>query len=1326
MTTLRYMIYTIVLSICAVSSAWGINFRQFTSDDGLSDNAVLCIYQDENGSIWFGTRNGLNRYSGNGFEIYRNRKGDPESLQYNSIQGLAGDGNGKIYIMASGISELDIRTEKFRTIMPQAADAICWHKGLYAAVGRKVMKYDGESFSVLQELPSEAVKITALGADDSMILIGTESSGLFILDADGLRNIVPKGKITSFFKDRDGKWWIGSWNEGLYILDKGKLTNIRHQDGVQESLSSDFVRCFCQARDGSIWIGTFNGINIYNQADGTFSHYSDKNGKTGYSSVWSLICDHQGSIWAGTYFDGIYHSDIGQDIFSYWKASDVESHGLSSGLVSRFTEDGDGNIWIATDGGGIDRFDPASQEFKWFRHSSSGNSISHDNVTCLHYDTGNNRLWAGTHLGGLNRLDISTGAFTHYGHREDSEHSLNSDVIRDIISFGDGLLIATDKGICSFSPSTGKAERLFTSGRDRITYANGLTMDAEGNVWIYGGGYGAFRYNPGSGQLTSYRHNDTVANGLGSNSVNHIYRDRRGRLWFCSNKSGIDLYRQESDDFQNFDKETNGLASNCVYNAVELPSGRLLFTTDSGFSILDEESCTFTNYDRKNGMPLASINEKALFISHDGSVFIGGSNGFISFREEECGYTPENYSISPFRLTIHGKTIVPGGDDGILKEDIRDTRKLVLKPEQTMFSIEYVTSDYISDDEKNLEYFMSGLSKEFTSMERGPIISFTGLNPGKYTLTVRPRNNWAQTASSSIDIVVPPPFYMSWWAILLYVIAGAAIVYFSIRQYKAHVHLVEALKYEQKRIEDVEELNRAKIRFFTNISHEFRTPLTLINGNMEMLLQLRSFSPAVYNKLLGVYKNGQQLNELITELLDFSKLESGHMKIRVSEHNIVKSVYENYLLFKEYAAHRKISFDFIKTDDTINVHYDSRQMQKVLNNLLSNAFKHTPEGGRISLVVRKDNDIAVLEVKDSGPGISPEDIDNIFNRFYQSQYQNSPTYTGTGIGLSLTKGIVELHHGRIDVYSKPGEGATFRVFLRCGTEHFTQEELAEGQEDIRQDSFKEIEASTPADVMETADVSAEKSLKLLIAEDNAELREMLRKIFEPVYATIAVEDGRQAWESIQKEMPDIVVSDVIMPGMSGTDLCRNIKNNMETCHIPVVLLTAKSTVSQNLEGLYSGADDYISKPFNINILLARCNNLVNNRVMLYEKFSRKVQASPQILATNPLDKKLMDMVMKSIDEHIDNTEFNVDRLAAETGVSRTKLFSKLKAITGMTPADFILTVRLKKAAVMLKENPELNISEISDRLGFSSPRQFSKFFKEKYGIIPQEYRKGGI
>ena len=700
----------------------------------------------------------------------------------------------------------------------------------------------------------------------------------------------------------------------------------------------------------------------------------------------------------------------------------------------------------------------------------------------------------------------------------------------------------------------------------------------------------------------------------------------------------------------------------------------------------------------------------------------------ISFWEKKLHFTPKSYSIILSRLLVNGKEITAGDDTGILEQSIAYTPEISLKADQSMFSIEYATSNFIPANRNEIVYRLEGFSDEWNHTDRKQtLITYTNLNPGKYTLVIKSDGDGIEEARLLIRVL--PPWYETWWAYLIYTICTVSLLWYLIQNYNSRIKLRESLKYEKKHIEDLEALNQSKLRFFTNISHEFRTPLTLIVGQVETLLQVQTFTPNIYHKILGIYKNSLQLRELITELLDFRKQEQGHMKIKVSRHNLVNFLYENYLLFLEYASSKQINFKFNKQSDDIEVWYDQKQMQKVVNNLLSNALKHTKAEDTISINVSQEDKQVIIEIKDTGTGIAAAEIDKIFDRFYQTERLDSlNTGAGTGIGLALTKGIIELHHGTIRVESEPGKGSRFIITLKSGNQHFTEEQIIRDNADTNIQQQPETIVPTveilPDSEWKEEDNKRIEDAKMLIVEDNESIKQMLAGIFETFYQVTTASDGVEALDIIQKDMPSIILSDVVMPRMSGTELCKQIKTDFNTCHIPVVLLTARTAVEHNIEGLKIGADDYITKPFNTNLLISRCNNLVNSRRLLQEKFSKQPQAFAQMLATNPMDKEMLDRAMAIIEQHLDNTDFNVNIFAREMGMARTNLFTKLKAVTGQTPNDFILSIRLKKGAVMLRNNPELNITEISDRIGFSSSRYFSKCFKEIYHVSPLAYRKG--
>lgn len=944
------------------------------------------------------------------------------------------------------MAEFDLATQKFTTLIQGNINSIYYNNGLFIGKKNEIYRYNEETnnFDLYYQLTEGNLEIFCMHIDKGYLWMGTTTNGVYRLDlADKqLTHPIEKGNITSIYQDSKGELWIGSWEEGLYqVKTDGAIENFRYDAKNPNSLSSNFVRACCEDNLGNLWIGTFKGLNRYNRSTGLFQNHTandtQSDGLT-HSSIWCIVKDNQGTLWLGTYFGGVNYFNPEYEIYTRYVGSSVEKKGLSNPVVGRTIEDKDGNLWIGTEGGGLNYFNRRTREFKWYRPQEERNSISHNNVKALYYDADKEIIWIGTHLGGLNRLDIRSGRFTHYRMEKGNAESLPSDIIRDIAPYRDRLIIATQDGVCLFNPADGKCRQLFKDSKEgrTIKMVVDVMFDDKGNLWIAATGEGVFRYRFDTNELTNYRHDPANPNSLSNNNVNNIMQDSKGNLWFATSGSGLDLHRLAGNDFESFDKGKNGLASDCIYETQESPvSGKLLLITNEGFSIFDCETKSFKNYSAENGFPLTAVNENALCVTRDGEIFLGGVRGMISFHEMELNYTPKPYKIILSRLIVNGKETQVGDDSGILQQSLYHTQEITLNADQSMFAIEFATSNYIPANKDDILYKLEGFSNEWTNTRGLHNITYTNLNACTYKLLIKPKDKEESLCPQVyLTIHVLPPYYRTTLAYLIYLLITGALPWYLVSAYNSKIRLRESLKYEQKHIQDVEALNQSKLRFFTNISHEFRTPLMLIVAQVETLLQLQNFTPAVYKKILGIYKNSIQLRELITELLDFRKQEQGHMKIKVSPHNIVDFLYENHLLFLEYASAKQINFKFEKETDALEVWYDQKQMQKVINNLLSNAIKHTKAEDTITLSIRTEGDHAVIRVTDTGQGISAREIDKIFDRFYQIEPVDSvdADKTGTGIGLALTKGIVELHHGTIHVESELNKGTSFIVTLRLG------------------------------------------------------------------------------------------------------------------------------------------------------------------------------------------------------------------------------------------------------------------------------------------------------
>lgn len=1340
MKTLIITISIIVLFFCNIYRLEGqdITFHHLTTDEGLSQISVLSLYQDELGFIWIGTREGLNRYDNNSITTYKLQKNNNYSLFSNNILKVTGDRKGKIFILTTeGVCEYDLKSDRFSTLWKDIDILTIYYYNDKLFVGKGsdiyVLSTDENKFEHYYHLPIKGSKISTLHFDDEGALyIGTSNRGLYVLNTEqSLSNPITNNcNITSIYQDSEGIIWVGSWENGLFMLTDDGITNFEKHVVSNRGVSSNFVRSCCEDNQGNIWIGTFNGLDKYNKKTGVFSHYNTSNEPDGltHSSIWCIIKDHQGTLWLGTYFGGVNYFNPEYEIYTWYKPSLTEKSGLSSPIIGRMIEDKYKNLWICTEGGGVNLYDRKKKTFKWYTSDSKKNSISENNVKAIYYDKDKDLMWFGTHLGGLNKLDLTTDKFTHYRYNRKDSSSILSDIVRDIEPYKGKLILATYNGVCLFNPETGKSTQLFENIETRALIKNvfDIYVDNSGILWISVIGEGIFAYNLETKEIKNYRHNPIQPNSISNNNINSITEDRNNNFYFSTSGRGLDMLRPRTNIFTNFDLQNNGLSSDCVYNVRESNKGKILVITNLGFSIFDPDTKQFHNYNMKNGFPLSTVNENAVYQTSDGEIFLGGVKGLVSFYETDLNFSHKPYGINFTRLFINGKEVKVNDNTSILKKSLSFTSSLILQSNHSTIGIEFATSNYIPANHDKIIYRLEGFSDEWNTTHDQNLITYTNLNAGDYKLILKNDiQDVGYNQEVTLLITVLPPFYKSTLAYIIYALMLLTILYFIIRAYKSKVKLEASLEYEQRHLQDIEQLNQMKLRFFTNISHEFRTPLTLIIGQLESLLQNNQIVPVIYNKILGVYKNSLQLKELISELLDFRKQELGHVKLLVTENNIVEFLKDSYRRFEEYAVTKRIKFTLNVNEDIINVWYDAKQIQKVINNLLSNAFKYTNTGDSIWINVTRNDTYAVFEVGDSGVGIKKEEISLIFDQFYQGEDINS-IRPGTGIGLALAKSIVELHGGTISVESFKGEGTVFSIALKLGKEHFDPALIDESDiPNIASDDYDIPVSVLPDDdnlVVEPYLGKSRKMMKILIVEDEQSLIRMLAEIFSPFYQIVTAENGEEGLTMLKSEQPDIVLSDVLMPKMNGIELCKAIKSNIDTCHIPVVLLTAKVAVEHNLEGLRFGADDYIAKPFNITLLLQRCNNLINSRIMLQEKFSKQPLATPQMLATNFLDKSFLDDAIAIIERNMENPEFSVNEFAAEIGMSRSKLFTKLKGVTGQSPNNFVMTIRLKKAALLLKSNPELSVSDISAIVGFSSSRYFSKCFKDEYHLTPMAYR----
>ena len=815
---------------------------------------------------------------------------------------------------------------------------------------------------------------------------------------------------------------------------------------------------------------------------------------------------------------------------------------------------------------------------------------------------------------------------------------------------------------------------------------------------------------------------------IGRFKVVHIFEDSRGSVFFCTIGSGIYEYQEGEQSFKSYSTSNQCLPSDyCYYICESVEDHRLFILHGKGLSIFNREKGEVENTYHLFNQTYSQGS--ALYLDKNGTLFISGTNGLALFQKQSLYALPSKNLLNFDKLFIFNEEICPNDQSGILTDILAKTSDIYLSYKQNNITVEFASFNYNNDRNRLFEYRLEGFDKAWTQTT-GTTITYTNLPPGEYILRARPlagKENLDEEVH--LNIHVSAPFYATVWAYFFYLLCLLGVMIAFIRFKTRQAALKSSLEFERKEKERIEELNQVKLRFFTNISHEFRTPLTLILGQIEVLMQM-DLGTTIYNRILRIYKNAWHMRNLISELLDFRKQEQGYLKLKVEEQNLVTFTRQIYMCFYEYAQKKEITYRFDNVEEIISVWFDSKQLQKVIFNLLSNAFKYTPNKGSIRVEVRMLASQAIVSVCDTGVGIPEEHISKIFERFYQTD--NSSSFTlGTGIGLALAKGIMNMHHGKIDVESTVGKGTKFTLSLPLGNRHFSDEEMAtvESRESVIISEavpmlpFEQIMDVEEEKTKVQENIKEEDKPIILLVDDNEELLSMLEDLFLPIYKVYIAHDGREGLEMARQIQPDLIISDVMMPEMSGKELCYKIKTNVELSHISVVLLTAQTSVEYVVEGLMFGADDYVTKPFNVKVLIARCNNLIKNKKRLIAHYAGKtITESPVTEAINERDKELLAKCVNIIKENFENPAFDVTALASELCVGRSKLYMQFKQMTGLTPNEFILKIKLDEAMSLLKNHPELNISEISIRLGFSSPRYFSKSFKAFFGVAPQTVR----
>lgn len=1323
--------------------AQSYQFKHLEVSDGLSNNSVNTICKDRDGFMWFGTATGLNRYDGYTFKIYQHAENDPESLPDNYITDIVEMPDGRFWInTARGYVLFDKEQDCFITdvtgFMKNLESGGVPEQVFVDREGNTCLSVAGEGcyrykeggkvtfFSYVEHsLPEYGVTQIAECSDGLLLIYNT---GLLVcLDHatlaikwkfDEIKKYIPAGKTIEFslFVDRDNCIWAYSLM-GIWAYDCGTKSWRTDLTAIWSSRPDVIIHAVAQDIEGRIWVGKdYDGIDVFEKETGKVTSLvaHDDNGRSlSHNTIYDLYADRDGIMWVGTYKKGV----------SYYSESIFKFNMYEWGDITCIEQADENKLWLGTNDHGIllwNRFTGKAEPF-W---RDAERQLPNPVVSMLKSKDG--KLWVGTFNGGLYCMNGSQVR----SYKEGVGNALASNNVWALVEDDKGRIwiASLGGGLQCLEPSSGTFET-YTSNNSALLENNVTSLCwGDDNTLFFG------TANQGVGMMDMRTREIKKVQGqsgsmkMSNDAVNHVYKDSRGLIWIAT-REGLNVYDVRRHLF--LDLSPVAEAKGSFIAAITEDQERNMWVSTSrkvirvtvasdgkGSYLFDSRA-----YNSEDGLQNCDFNQRSIKTLHNGIIVIGGLYGVNVFAPDHIRYNKMLPNVMFTGLSLFDEAVKVGQSYGgrvLIEKELNDVENVEFDYKQNIFSVSFASDNYNLPEKTQYMYKLEGFNNDWLTLPLGVHnVTFTNLAPGKYVLRVKAINSdgYVGMKEATLGIVVNPPFWMSWWAYLLYAI-GLVVVFFLARY---RMLKREREKFHLQQIENEvaknEEINNMKFRFFTNVSHELRTPLTLIISPLEGMLK-ETTDELQSTRLQLMYRNAQRLLHLVNQLLDFRKGEMSTHQLSLSEGDIISYVHSVCNSFLLMADKKHIQFSFFSGIDTFSMAFDADKVGKIVMNLLSNAFKFTPEGGRVTVMIEHvagTPDMLEIKIADTGIGISDVDKEHIFERFYQADHKGVEETTGNGIGLSLVRDFVTLHEGEVKVFDSIGTGSVF--VIQFPVKHVeTQVQLPpETGISIGEEEDKEIKE-------ETREETERKDFPLLlIVDDNEDFRIFMRYSLELQYRVKLAVNGNEAWEMMQEELPDLVISDVMMPQMDGNELCRLIKQDKRTAHIPVILLTARQNTEAKLEGLQTGADDYVTKPFNMTILVLRIRKLIE--LSRYHRVTQgMIDPVPSEIVITSLDEKLIEKAIKYVEDNMSRTELSVEELSRELGMSRVHLYKKLLQITGKTPIEFIRVIRLKRAAQLLRES-QLHVSEVAFEVGFNNPKYFSRYFKDEFGVLPSVYQE---
>jgi signal transduction histidine kinase/ligand-binding sensor domain-containing protein/DNA-binding response OmpR family regulator len=1331
----------------------------FTIRDGLSSSKITCIEQEASGFFWIGTEDGLNRFDGYNLNVYKKQYGDSLSLINNHITALFQDSRRRLWVATvGGLEYYEPSVDGFINVSlnqpahvvkhNQCVDIMEDRRGQlwFACFGRGVLRYSpetGESFLFTPSTDSSSLcsaRILSVAEDkEGNLWFGSQDKGISVYNpgTNTFRNYtasnsrLPGNAVSDLRLLRDGNMLVATFKGGAAIYDADKGVFMTYPD-VFDSPYTRSIFCTEEDGNGSILVGTEGrGVFEFDPVKRELRRYpilEEFATEFDDAKISSLYIGKHNYVWVGFKYKGVFVAGNERSGFRTIRKVNNNPNSLNYNYVTGIATDKDNDIWIATDGGGLNRYHRATGRFTHYAYRKEEPHSLRDNAVHSVFCDSRNRIWAGTYLGGLCLFDRETEHFTHFNTGGSTSGELESDYIISIQEDSQGILWlgAYGGGLTRFDPirQTFRTFRKHTDKGLADDYINILFADSQKRLWI-GTNSGLSVLDIDREAFTAYGTNS----GLSDLSVYSIGESSDGTVW-VGTANGLNKYEAERDTFL---RVFPGLPQEtAVINGIVSDNDCLWLSTNRGiisYSIHNADSKVYSQ--NNSGIGSDEFIQGAYYKSPDGEIFFGGITGLNLFYPSEIQDSVTIQEVYLTQLRISNEPVLINKEINgrvVLRHNINESKKINLRYSDKNFTLDFVAAGSYKPYSTVYACKLEGFDKDWVIYDYAHrSVTYTNLNPGTYIFRVKASSDpevWGDEDTSLI-IEIEPPLWNTRWAKALYVLLTLGILYAIFRFTIMRIREKNELHIERIKVKQQEELNKVKTSFFTNISHEFRTPLTLIIGPLKRLINEDENEERKKAGLL-ILRNAERLQHLIDQILDLNKIEEGKMRLHVQALELVSFVSDSLSVFTELMRQKQISLTYAWNPDKIEVWYDPDMLDKCLNNLLYNAFKFTPDGGKIHVEVKKNEDGNILlSISDTGIGMDQNTLEHLFDRFFQGHTNRN--FTGSGIGMHLTKTIINLHKGAISVQSEEGKGSTFCLTILPGKDHFKEDELEKKEEQPslgakEEEYMKELRSLTSRPPEREADAEP---ARLLLIEDNYDMRFYLRQELSGSYVIEEAADGKTGLDKARRLMPNLIITDVMMPEMSGTELCRILKSDPETCHIPIIILTAQDDPERRLEGVESGADSFITKPFSTKYLQVRIEKLIELRHKMKERFSKSIYMDAQEVTLTSMDERLLQKVIDYVRTNIENPELSVEHMSRELGMSRTHLHRKLKALTEKSPVEFIKMIRMKQAAYLLTTG-KLSVSEVGYKVGYNTPSYFSSSFNAYFGMSPTAYMEKAL